>query len=62
MQIKAESGEKPLHRPRSFKKDEMKKEKADKKLSWYKGKDGKSFNSVLMIPVTPNGELRKPIE
>ena len=62
IQTKAKSGEKPLHRPRSFKKDERKKEKADKKLNWYKGKDGKSFNSVLMIPVTPNGELRKAIE
>ena len=59
---KAESGERPLHRKRSFNQNERKQAKSDKKLNWYKGKDGKSFDSVLMIPATPNGELKEAIE
>ena len=59
---KSESGEKPLHRPRNFMKEERKLEKTDKKLNWFKGKDKKAFSSVLMIPVTPNGELKKAIQ
>ena len=28
----------------------------------FVGKDGKSFESVIMIPVTPHGELKKIVE
>ena len=59
---KAEAGERPLHRSREFEKENRMRQKSDKKMNWYKGKDGKAFNSVLMIPATPNGELRKAIE
>ena len=38
------------------------KAKNDKKLNWYKGKDGKSFDSVMMVPATPHGELKQIIE
>ena len=56
---KAESGEKPLHRNRDFEKEKRIKEKETKKLNWFKGKDGKAFESVIMIPATHQGELKK---
>ena len=59
---KDKSGEKPLHRPREFENEKRLKEKEDKKLNWYKGKDGKSFESVMMIPATPHGELKQIVE
>ena len=59
---KAKNGERPLHRDRKYKKDERKEEKEKKKRNWYKGKDGKSFESVLMIPATPHGELKQIVE
>ena len=59
---KAETGEKPLHRSRDFEKENRDKEKSEKKLNWYKGKDAKRFDSVLMIPATPNGELKQIVE
>ena len=31
-------------------------------MNWYKGKDGKSFDSVLMIPATPGSELQQKIQ
>ena len=54
---KAKTGERPLHRSRDFEKENRDKEKSEKQLNWYKGKDGKRFDSVLMIPATPHGEL-----
>ena len=62
IQEKAESGERPLHRKREFEKEKRTKEKSDKKLTWYKGKDGTKFDAVLMIPATPNSELKQVIE
>ena len=59
---KSESGERPLHRKREFNKEERAKAKEAKKVNWYKGKDGKSFDSVMMVPATPHGELKKIIE
>ena len=59
---KAESGEKPLHRSREFEKEKRMKDKSEKKLNWYKGKNGDKFESVIMIPATPNGELKQTIE
>ena len=38
------------------------KDKSEKKLNWYKGKNGDKFESVIMIPATPNGELKQTIE
>ena len=59
---KDRTGERPLHRPRNFMKAERKNEKNDKKLNWFKGRNGNTFSSVLMVPITPNGELKKSIE
>ena len=30
--------------------------------NWYKGKNGNSYDSVMMIPATPNSELKKIID
>ena len=60
--IKSENGERPLHRSRGYMKEERKDDKNKKKLNWYKGKDGKSFESFLMIPATPGSELKLKIE
>ena len=59
---KAETGERPLHRSREFEKDKRIKEKNDKKINWYKGKNNKQFESVLMVPATPKGELKNIIQ
>ena len=48
---KAETGQKPLHRSREFEKRLQ--EKSNKKLNRFKGKDGKTFKSVMMVPATP---------
>ena len=59
---KAESGERPLHRSRNFNKEERKLAKENKKINWFKGKDGKTYDSVLMIPATPDSELKTIFE
>ena len=46
----------PLHRPRKWRRKEREKEKRAKKENWYK-KGGNE--SVVFIPATPNGELKK---
>ena len=59
---KSESGERPLHRSRGYKKEERKEAKLMKRVNWYKGKDQKSFDSFLMIPATPGSELKRSFE
>ena len=59
---KSETGEKPLHREREFEKEKRQKDKQMKKSTWFRGKDGNTFDSVLMIPATPNSELKQTIE
>ena len=59
---KDKTGERPLHRAREFERETRINEKSEKKTNWYKGKDGKTFDSVLMVPVTPEGELKRVIE
>ena len=51
-----------MHRSREFEKEKRFKDKLEKKKTWYKGKDGKKFDSVMMVPATPDGELKKIIE
>ena len=51
--------ERPLHRPRSWKKAEREKEKTDRKRNWYK-RGG--YDSVMFIPATPNSELRRILQ
>ena len=46
----------PLHRPRKWKQQEREKQKRSKKENWYrKG----NHESVIFIPATPNGELKR---
>ena len=44
IQEKAKTGERPLHRPREFEREKRDKEKSERKVNWYKGKDGKKLN------------------
>ena len=59
---KAETGERPLHRSKEFEKQERKSVKDSKKLNWFKERDGNAFDSVIMIPATPQGELKQIIQ
>ena len=56
---KDRNGERPLHRPREWKKRERERKKRSKAQEWY-GKG--NYDSVLFIPATPNGELKKTIQ
>ena len=57
---KANTGERPLHRNREFEEEKRRKEKENKKYTWFK-KDDK-FDSVMMVPATPNSILKKIFE
>ena len=48
-----------MHRPTEWKRAERIEEKEDKKKTWFK-KGG--FDSVLFIPTTPDGKLKKMYE
>ncbi len=54
--VQATEGVRPVNRPRDWSKEEREKEKKEKKTRWYK-RDG--FESVMFIPATPEGKLRK---
>ena len=54
MVSREEEGVSPIHRPRSFQKEERRKKKRDKKRSWA-SKGG--CIAPIMIPPTPNSEL-----
>ena len=58
LQEKVGNGERPFYRPSSFRKDERRKEKLDKKKTWYKSKDNK-YTSVMFVDSTPNEEFIK---
>ena len=53
---KSELGIRPVHRLKSWRRHERAKEKRRKKRTWYK--DG-GFDSVLFVPSTRNGRLKK---
>ena len=55
----AESGEKPLYRPRGYNKMERHIKKKASKTSWFE-KGG--YEDFLMIPATPGSELKKLID
>ena len=57
---KHETGEKPLHRDREYKKEERKKAKENKVKSWYK--KSRQHDSVMFIPITPGGVLKERIQ
>ena len=54
---RADRGEVPLHRPRSFDQTERRKSKLMKPSSWYRPAD-----TVLFCPPSPGGELRDIIQ
>ena len=56
---KDESGEKPLHRPKEWERSRQKKEKIEKRKTWYKNNGNES---VIFIPYTPGGKLKKAYE
>ena len=56
------SGERPLFRNNNYKREERAAEKEMKKQNWFKGKNGDAFDSVIMIPATPNSELKKEVD
>ena len=49
----------PIHRPKNWNREERNKQKEEKKRSWYK-RGG--FDSVLFVPTTPSGKLKKLYE
>ena len=53
---KKASGIRPINRPKTWRRRERKEEKQRKKTRWYK--DG-GFDSVLFVPSTPKGQLKK---
>ena len=58
------SGERPLHRSRSFEREKRIKAKEDEETSWFKNnsKGEPMYDLVIFIPATPNSELKKVIE
>ena len=54
-----EQGIRPIHRPKTWRRAERIEEKEEKKKTWYK-RGG--FDSVLFIPTTPNGKLKRMYE
>ena len=51
-----QEGERPLHRPREWKREERDQEKARKRSNWYK-KGGNE--AVIFVPATPNSQLQR---
>ena len=56
---KDSTGEQPMYRKKDWNRQERRKEKYNKKKSWYK-KGG--FESVIFVPATPKSELKKQFE
>ena len=51
-------GIRPMHRPKNWQRAERIEEKERKKKTWYK----QGFDSVLFVPTTPDGKLKKMYE
>ena len=49
-------GERPLHRPKEWRKEEREQEKIGKKCSWYKRGGNEA---VIFVPATPNSQLQR---
>ena len=55
----AQAGERPIHRPKTWKWEEREKLKIAKKKNWYtKG----GYDSVMFLPTTPGSELKKSLQ
>ena len=53
------NGIRPMHRPKTWRRAERMMEKEEKKKTWYKTG---GFDSVLFIPTTPEGKLKRMYE
>ena len=51
-------GEEPLYRPREWRRVERAEERRKKKSDWFKGSKKKN-ESVIFVPSTPRGGLRR---
>ena len=58
-QQRDESGEKPMHRRKEWERSRRKKEKLEKRKSWYKNN---GTESVIFVPFTPGGKLKRAFE
>ena len=47
-----------MYRPREWRKVERVKERSDRRTDWFKGPK-KKVETVIFVPTTPGGELRK---
>ena len=54
-----QGGERPLHRPKEWRKDEREQEKVRNKNDWYKRGGNEA---VIFVPATPNSQLRGNIK
>ena len=59
IQRKAHSGERPIHRPRTWKAEERAEAKVEKKKVWYQNG---GHASVIFIPTTPGSALKKTLQ
>ena len=51
-----QEGERPLHRPKEWRKEEREQEKIGRKSSWYKRGGNEA---VIFVPATPKSQLQK---
>ena len=51
------TGVKPLHRERSWREEERRKEKEKKKTNWFRGKGGQKYDFPIFCPITPGDRL-----
>ena len=56
MMMNEERGIRPIHRPKEWQRTERMEQKEEKRKSWYK--QG-GFDSVLFVPSTPGGKLKR---
>ena len=53
---------KPPKYSQLYKREKREADKVHKKCNWFRGKNGDAFDSLIMIPVTSNSELKKEID
>ena len=62
MVTKDQNGEEPLYRPKGWKRVQRDMARRNKKEDWFKdGKEG-SYESVVFVPATPGGVLKRRYE
>lgn len=54
-----QTGVKPMYRPKEWRQNERRKEKEEKRRSWYrKG----NYSSVIFVPATPESSLKRSLD